>query len=167
MAEDYSGLLGAYPFAFRRSGSWLFRSYVVVSALLGAYALVLIALALVTWIANPTGRIGERALLGVLAVLVLGPLFAPVLVVARRRRRAGDDRDRVDAALALAGYGFALSLYLALFISDPSTHAVRGGVAPVATWLDGLPAVYGLIPPVVAAALLASVGWLTRPAAQG
>lgn len=166
MAEDYSGLLGAYPFAFRESGSWLFRSYVLVSGLVGAYVVLLIALALVTWIANPTGRVGERTLLGVLAMLVLGPLFAPVLVVARRRRRAGDERDRVDAALALAGYGFLLSLYLALFISDPSTHPAPGALAPVVAWLDSLPAVYGLVPPVGAVALLASVGWLTRPAAR-
>ena len=164
--EEYGGLLGAYPFAFRQSASWVFRSYVVASALLGLFVSILLALALVTWVANPTGRIGERALLGIVAIFVLVPLFGPVLLSARRHRY-GTARPREDLALSLAGYAFVLGLYLALFISDPATHALPGPLDALAAALDALPAVYGLLPPLLAGALLAAVAWATRSSDPG
>lgn len=159
--EAYSGLLGAYRFAFRESDSWTLRSYVLASALVGVFVSVLLALALVTWIANPTGRVGERALLGVVALFVLVPLAAPVLIAARRHRfgRAGG---HADVALALAGYGFVASLYLALFISDPRAHSLSGPLAAVAAALDGLPDAYGVLPPVLAVVVLGAIAWATR-----
>lgn len=156
MAE-YRGLFGAFRFAFRQSGSWLFRSYVLASAVVGAYVAVIILLGVVTWIANPTGVIGELSLLGVAAMAILAPLFAPVLVVARRRRY-GDDRPRVELAIALAGYGFLGGTVLGLLISDPRSHGTAWGLAG----LDALPAVAGAVPPIVAAVVLAGVIWHTR-----
>lgn len=152
----YSGVLGAYRYAFRESPSWLFRLYTVVSALIAAYVGLLLLLALVTWIANPTGRIGERALLGVVGIVILAPLAAPVLIVARRYRR--DAPRTADRPLALAGTTFLLSVFLALFISDPNDHAVTGLLAA----LDSLPRSYGVAPPALAAALIAAVARLTR-----
>lgn len=158
MAEAYAGLVGAYRYAFRRSSSWLFRSYVVASAVLGVFIALLLVLALVSWAADPVA-FGERAFLGVIGLLLVMPLAAPVLVVARRYRRG---RPAGDAWLGLAGYAFVLGIFLALFVSDPSPHDVQGALAPVAAWLDGLPDRYGLIPPVLAAAAIVAAVRLTR-----
>lgn len=162
MAEEaYGGLVGAFAYAIRRSRSWLFRTYVVASAALGVFVALLLVLAVVTWIARPVA-FGERALLGVIAILLLVPLFAPVLVVARRHRR-GRPEASADRWLGLAGYGFVVGLVLALYISDPSPHAVEGAFGPAAAWLDALPDSYGLLPPALAAAAIVVVALLTRP----
>ena len=160
MADDYGGLLGAYPFALNRTSSWLLRSYVVVSALVGAFVALLLALGLVTWLAGPTPLVGQNALLGVIGILVLAPLAAPVLIVARRHR-LGDDRPRVDALFALAGYAFVASTYLALLITDPSRHTLGGPADRLLAVVDALPGRYGLVPPIVAAAAILAVARLT------
>jgi hypothetical protein len=140
MADDYGGLLGGFVFAFRRSDSWVLRSYVVASTLVGGFAVVFLLLALFFWLGNPA-PFGQRALLGVVGIFVLVPLFAPVLVVARRHRRGTGSR-RGDAALGVAGYGFVLAVYLALFISDPNPHNVTGPLAAI----DALPRRYWVAP---------------------
>lgn len=165
MMAEYAGLVGAYAYAIRESDSWLLRSYVVASALVGLFVALLLTLAVVTWVANPTGLFGERALLGVVAILVLGPMAAPVLIVARRHRH-GTGHRRADLALGLAGYAFLASIYLGLLISDPSDHAVSGLLAPAVAALDTLPAVYGFLPPVIAVVLLLLAVRLTRSAPE-
>lgn len=156
----YRGLLGAYRYGFRQSRSWLFRSYVVTSALVGVYLGVLLALALVTWIASPAA-FGDRALLGLLGIGVLVPLFAPVLIVARRYRRR-ESSAAADRLFALAGYAFVVAVGLALFVSDPSDHDVADPTGAVG-WLDSLPNLAGFVPPVLAVALLVVVVRSTRP----
>ena len=156
MAE-YRGLIGAFRYAFRESGSWLFRTYVVACALVGAYVVILLGLAFVSWLGNPTGAIGEFSLLGVIAILLLVPMTAPVLVVAYRRRH-GDTRPRVERALALAGYGFLASVYLGLVVADPSDH----GTGAVMAAIDAVPSIYGLVPPVLGATLVGALSWFTR-----
>ncbi|MDY6817238.1 MAG: hypothetical protein SVG88_01145 [Halobacteriales archaeon] len=155
--EGYSGLIGAFRFAFRRSDSRFFQSYVLISALLGLFVGLLLVLGLTTWMANPTGLIGEKALLAVLGLLFVGPLFAPVLLVARRYRRDSSTTAH-DRLFALAGYGFVLAVYLGLFITDPNEHAATGMIAT----LDRLPRIYGLVPPVAAALGIALVSYATR-----
>lgn len=164
MAEPYSGLVGAYGYALRQSGSWLFRTYVIASAALGVYIAMLLLLAVISWVATPVA-FGERAFLGVIGLLLLIPLFAPVLVTARRHRRGSDDPE-ADRWLALGGFAFAGSIVLALLISDPSPTAVQGTFGPATAWLDRLPDSYGLGPPVVAAGLIAAIVRLTRPPAD-
>ncbi|MDZ7700853.1 MAG: hypothetical protein U5J98_01620 [Halobacteriales archaeon] len=161
MAEAYSGLVGAYGYALRRSGSWLLRTYVVASAAFGVYISMLLLLALISWIASPVA-FGERAFLGVIGLLVLLPLFAPVLVSARRHRRGADDPE-ADRWLAVGGFAFVAGLGLALFVSDPSPHAVQGAFGPAAAWLDELPDRYGLLPPALAAVVIVAIIRLTRP----
>lgn len=161
MAESYSGLVGAYLYAFQGSRSWLFRGYVLLSAAVGVYIAILLLLGLISWIGSPIA-FGERAFLGVIALFLLIPLFAPVLVTARRRRRGSEDR-QAERWLALGGIAFVISIFLALFISDPSSHSIGGGLAPVVAWLDGLPGEYGLGPPVIATALIVAIVRLTRP----
>lgn len=161
--EPYGGLLGAFGYAFRASPSTLFRLYVVASALLALLVTVLFALGLVVWLANPTGLVGERALLGVLALALLAPLLAPVLLVARHTRRDGTDA-RYDAALAAAGFGFVASLYVGLVVTVPPAQqeTPTGAIAPVAEFLYALPSTWGLVFPVVGATLVALAHLLAR-----
>lgn len=164
MAEAYAGLVGAYGYALRRSRSWLLRTYVVASAAAGLYIALLLVLAAITWLATPVA-FGERMLLGVIGILLLVPIATPVLVVARRHRRADPD-PAADRWLGLAGYGFLLSVVAALFVSDPSPTATQAAFGPAAAWVDRLPDHYGLIPPAVAGAAVAVVIRLTRPTAH-
>ena len=163
--RTYRGLPGAFPYAFRASESRLFRSYAVVSGLLGIGIAVVFTLALVVWIA---GTIDESALvtlvrsfLVLIGALVLIPLFAPVLFVARRHRRGTSVDERYDTALASAGYLFVLSLYVGVVISMPpeEQQSVSGSLAPFVDALYALPQFFGLLPPIVATAL---IFWLHR-----
>lgn len=163
MAEEYSGLVGAYAYAARASRSWLLRTYAVASAAFGVFIAMLLALAIVSWTASPVA-FGERTFLGVIGILLLIPLFTPVLVVAHRHRRA-ETTAAADRWLAIGGFAFMGSILLMLFVADPSAHAVEGAFGPAAAWLDRLPDSYGLAPPVVAATLIAVAVRLTRPAA--
>lgn len=162
MADDYGGLFGGFLFALRRSDSYAFRAYVVASALVGLFAALLLALGVVTWLATPA-PIGQRALLGVIAILVLVPLFAPVLVVARRHRRGASSR-RADGALGLAGFGFVLAVYLAGVISAPDLPETSGALAPVVAALDAVPRRYWVVPPLLSVASIWLVARLTQPA---
>lgn len=163
MAEDraYGGLVGAYPYAFRQSDSVVFRSYVVASALVGLYVSLLLVLGVIAWFASRV-LVGEKAFLGVIGILVLGPLSVPVLVVARRYR-LNIDRPETDWALGLAGYAFVAALYVGLFVTDPADHALGGPVQPVVAVLDSLQPIYGLVPPVLAAGVIYLVVRRTRP----
>lgn len=157
------GLVRSFPQSFRASDSLLFRSYAVVAGLLGLLIGLLLTAALVVWFVSTLGSsalvTSSNALIGVVAVFVLGPLFAPVLLVARRHRD-GRPNARYDRRLALAGYLFVASLYVGLVITVPPAQqaSVSGVLAPVVELLYGLPQVVGVVPPVVAAALL----WLVH-----
>jgi hypothetical protein len=159
--EPYSGLFGAYRYAFRVSDSLLFRAYVAVSAFVGGYVSLLLVLGVIAWGASP-GLLGEKALLGVIGVLILAPLFAPVLIAARRYRLGLDDSG-ADRLLALAGIGFLLSIGLALFVSDPATHSAPGPLNGLVAALDGLPQIYSLLPPIAATLGIYLVVRRTRP----
>lgn len=159
--EPYSGLVGAYRYAFKQSDSRLFQSYVAVSAFLGIYTGVLLVLAVTSWVANPVG-FGDRALLGVVGIAVLLPLFGPVLLVARRYRRA-TSTPTADRILAITGYGFVGSLLVALVISDPSTHAAPAPFDGIVDVLDQVPRSYALGPPITMVGIMLLVVRITRP----
>ncbi|PSP71990.1 hypothetical protein BRC86_13720 [Halobacteriales archaeon QS_3_64_16] len=155
--STYSGLLSAFPYAIRRSDSWLFRSYALLGGLLALGLVLLFVLALVVVIAATTAGAGgtfslSRAFFVLVGLSVVGPTLAPVLFVAHHHRREGADR-RYDAALALAGYLFAASLYVGVIITIPPEQQATpaGALAPVVEFLYGLPALAGLLPPVLAA----------------
>lgn len=164
MSGDYRGLVGAIRSAIRRSDSFLFRAYALASVLVGGFATVLLVLGVVSWLATPA-PIGQRALLGVIALLLLVPLLAPVLVVARRHRRGVGDR-RADAIVGLAGFGFVLAVYLALLISDPNPHAVTGSLGPAVAAIDAVPRGYWILPLLLAVAGILTAIRLTRPTAE-
>lgn len=162
MADDeYRGLVGALVSAFRRSDSHVLRAYVLCAVVVGVFAAVLLALGVVTWLATPA-PLGQRALLGVVAIFLLVPLFTPVLVVARRHRRGAGNR-RADALLGLAGFGFVLSVYLAGLVSDPNPHEVSGVLAPAVAAVDALPRRAWVVPPLVSVASIWLAVRRTRP----
>lgn len=155
----YSGVLGTYPYAFRRSRSRLFRSYVVLGGLVAALLAVGFAFALVVQIADTAGTAGGtfsfvRAFFLLVGLLVVFPLMAPVLLVARRHRRAGSSL-AYDRALAASGYLFLFSLYLGLIPTTPPDlrRDPPAWAAPVVEFLYGLPPVTGVVPPLLAVAV--------------
>jgi ABC-type nitrate/sulfonate/bicarbonate transport system permease component len=84
---------------------------------------------------------------------VVVPLMAPVLLVARRHRRAVSSL-AYDRALAASGYLFVLSLYIGLVISAPAElrETPTGGAAPLVEFLYSLPPVAAAVPPLLAIA---------------
>ncbi|MFC6989573.1 hypothetical protein ACFQJD_14250 [Haloplanus sp. GCM10025708] len=158
---DYRGVFGAFPYAFRASDSVLFRSYVVVSALVAALVAALFGLALVVLVGRTAGTVGgsltlSRAFYVLLALLVVAPVVAPTLFVARRHRRGEARDDAYDAALALSGYLFLASLYVGLVATVPEAQQTTpaGALAPAVRALYGLPAVAGAVPPLTCALVI-------------
>lgn len=163
--EPYSGALGAFPYAFRESDSWLLRSYVVLGGLLAASVAVLFGVGLVVVVARTTGLGGgavtfSRAFLVTVGFVLVAPLLAPVLLVARRHRRTGSDR-RYDGVLGAAGYVFVGALYLAAVVSTPANQreSVTGVLAPIVDALYGIPRLASVPLVVVAAALIGVAHW--------
>lgn len=163
MSDTYGGAVGAFPYAFRVSDSRLFRSYVAVSGVLAALLIVFFVLALPLWIAETVRRSAIEALSRAFLVLVwlalVSPLIAPVLLVARRHRLGRAVAAGYDAALAAAGYLFVVGTYLGLLIAAPAD--ARGTppdwIALVVDVLYALPRPVGILPPLVAVALIVVV----------
>lgn len=163
--EPYSGLLGAFPYAFRSSESWLFRLYAVVGGLLALAVALLFGLALVTLLGQTAASTGgtftfSRSLYVLVGLFAVAPLVAPVLFVARRHRRNRPDRG-FDARMAAAGFLFVVALYLAAIISTPAEQqqATAGALAPVADALYALPRLLG---PAIPAAVAVGMYLLAR-----
>lgn len=161
MTDDYGGVLGAFPYAFRATDSWLCRSYVLAGGLSTVAVSVLFIAAVIGIIAGTTGGRGgsltlSRSFVAVVGLFVVVPLVAPVLFVARRHRRTDPVNDRYDAALAATGYLFVVALYVGLVISVPPSQQTTptGALAPVVAALYALPQLAGLVPPLVAAAVI-------------
>lgn len=158
--RTYGGVVGAFPYAFRASDSRLFRSYVLVGGLVGLLVVALAALALPGWIAATLRQSAvvtfSRAVLVLAAAAVLSPLFAPVVLVARRHRRGDAVDPRYDGLLGLAGHLFVLSLWLLLVITAPagSREAPAGALAPLVAALYALPRAAGVVPPLLSVALI-------------
>lgn len=158
-ADAYGGLPGAYRFAYRKSGSRLFKSYVVVGGLVAIFVAVLLVLGLIGVIAGTLGAselvTPVRAFYLLIGIFLVGPIAAPVLLVARRHRRTGSDPG-YDARLAIAGYLFIAAVYLGLVISTPPAqqHDSAGPAGLVLAPLYALPAIVGLVPPLFAGGLI-------------
>lgn len=160
---SYRGVVGALPYALRASDSWLFRSYAVVGALLSLLVGALLLMGLVVLVDATLGSSASvtlsRAFYAVVGLLVVAPMLAPVLLVARRHRRRTAVAPGYDRRLALAGYGYVLSLYVGLVVSTPSgsRSSVDGALAPAVEALYALPQAAGVVPPLLAAAAIALV----------
>lgn len=160
--DPYGGLPGAFAYALRASGSLLFRSYVVVAALLTLGVALVVGLGVVTLVAGVGGGSGvlnlSRALYVLVGLAVLAPVVAPVLLVARRHRR-GAGAVRYDRGMGLAGYLVVASLYVGLVTTVPQAHQepAAGALAPAVEFLYALPPAAGVAPPLVATAVVALV----------
>lgn len=167
-ADDYGGLFGAFPYAVRHSDSRLFTLYAVGGGLLAAFLTLGFAIAFTLAIAQSVGLAAGglssfvRAFVLFVGFLVVTPLLGPVLFVARHHRRVGNDL-AYDRALALAGFAYAVSLYLAVVASMPPEFVLDGETvarpapsglfAPVVAVLYAVPSIAApVIPAVVAAA---------------
>jgi len=155
--DGYGGVFGAYPYAFRRSRSWLFRAYAVLGGLLALALAFGFGLALVVQVAQTLGGPGgtftfSRALFILVGLLVVAPVMAPVLFVARHHRRVGEDT-RYDRLLAGSGFLFVFTVYLAVLATTPADQQEPppAAVAPVVEFLYALPWWAGLLFPVAAA----------------
>jgi len=167
--DGYSGLFGAFPYAFRASESRLFRAYVVLGGLvalllaLGFTVSFLISIAQSAGLSQGGLASFVRSFVVLVGFLVVLPLVGPVLLVARRHRRTGSDGS-YDRALAAAGFLFVLSLYLGVVASMPETFVLDGetvtrpdpsGIfAPVVAVLYAIPSIASPIVPAAAAALI-------------
>jgi hypothetical protein len=160
--DAYSGLFGAFPYAFRRTESRLCKLYVAIGGLLGGLLAVGFGFALVVQVFNTLSGTGgtftfSRALFILIGLFVVGPVLAPVLLVARRHRRTGSDT-RYDRLLAASGFLFLLSLYLfALGASTPDLRdpaSAAGPLEPFVAALYALPPAAAIAFPVAAAAII-------------
>lgn len=154
--RSYKGLLGSFRYSYGESDSFVYRAYVVVSALLSALLAILFALALIGVIAATLGASESitlvRSFFVLIGLLVIAPILAPVLLVARRhRKRLGSGRS-YDTALAIGGYLFIGALYLGLLISVPPAlqETTAGRLGVIVDLLYGLPSALGIVPPVLA-----------------
>lgn len=160
--RSYSGVLGTFPYAYRNSESRLFRSYVVVGGLATVVLALTFLLALIYLIGGSFGAEAgvftfSRSFYVVVALFVIAPVMAPVLLVARHHRRGEADHG-YDRALAASGYVFLLSLYVMLVISAPADlrdpASEYGVLAPAIEFLYGLPRLASLLAPLSAAAAI-------------
>lgn len=154
--DGYSGVLGTYPYAFRQSASRLLRSYVVLGGLFTLFAAFLFGFALITTIAGTLGAGGGtfsfvRSFVLFVGTVVVVPLMAPVILVARRHRRSVSTV-AYDRALAASGYLLVAAVYLMLVITAPAElrDAPSGATAPIVEVLYGLPPLAGVVPPLAA-----------------
>ncbi|WP_207591274.1 hypothetical protein [Halomontanus rarus] len=167
--KSYNGLPGAFRFAFRRSDSLLFKLYAGVALVLAGLVTIIFALALVVLIGDTVGG-GDgtisllRSFFILVGLLVVLPILAPVLFVARRHRRAIGDDVGYDRRLASTGFLFIFAVYLGLVVSTPPEQqaSVDGALGPVLEVLYGLPSIVGLVPPVVAVVVLYGTHRLSR-----
>lgn len=154
--RSYEGLLGSFRYSFGASGSYLYKGYVFVSAVLSLAIALLFTFALIGVIAATLGASETitlvRSFFVLVALLVTAPILAPVLLVARRHRTRQGADTTYDVALAIGGYLFIGALYLGLAISVPPEHreSTTGTLGVVVETLYGLPQALGLLPPLLA-----------------
>lgn len=168
MSEEYTGLFGAFPYAFRQSESRLFRAYTVLGGLLAVVLTLVFTLALVVSIAGTATLQGGtitfvRSVVVLVGFLVVAPLIAPILFVARRHRREGSDA-RYDASLAGMGVFYLLTLYLGAIASMPVEFELDGQTttrpepsgltAPVVETLYAIPEALSWVVPLFGAACI-------------
>lgn len=154
--DDYAGILTAYPYAATTSDSWLFRAYVVASAIVTVFVTAIFVTALVELIARTAAVAGgsltlSRTFYVVLNLLVVLPMVAPVLFVAYRHRRGRTVSPRYDAAMAAAGFGYLLAVYVGVVSTTPPEH--QEAVGAVGRFLYDLPPEVGM-----GVAVLAAIG---------
>ncbi|MCH2453381.1 MAG: hypothetical protein MK159_02065 [Halobacteriales archaeon] len=163
MVEKKSGLIGTYKYSAKKSRSLVFKSYVVISSMVGIFVIFLITLAGITWTANPvgTGPFREQILLGAILLGIMIPLVAPVFIVSRRQQK---DRSTVrnEDFIGGSGYGYIVSLFIGLGIIDPNDHKLNWPLESVGLWIDSLPGSYGVVVVVLSIGMIVAIERKTR-----
>lgn len=162
--RSYSGAITAFPYAFKTSASHTFKLYTVVGGLITLGGSLLFVLGIIALLGRISGTpAGVLTFLPALYLLVwlftVAPIAAPILLVARKHRLERGN-SRYDRSIALAGFAFIVALYLAAIISTPAGQqaTVQSGlVAPLVHFLYGLPRSVGVVPPLLAAAIMVVV----------
>lgn len=172
--ESYGGVLGAFPYALRRSESWLFKSYTVAAFAVTALLVVLFTLSVIRVLGATAGFSVARAFFVLVGLCAVAPTVAPVLLVARTHRRRIDRRRGYEAGLAIAGYLFVASLYGLALAAVPETFVVdgetasrppptaAGSLAPLVAALYAIPQAGSLAVPTAAALVILAVHYLRR-----
>ena len=155
--RSYDGLPGAFPYAVRSSESLLFKGYVVVAVLLTVAIALIFTFGLIGVLAGSSGARGgtftfSRTFFLFVGLLVVAPLLAPVLLVARRHRRTASSV-AYDRGLALSALAFVASLYVGLIISVPPALQESTDNSLVLA-LYGVPQLAGPVPLLVAVGLM-------------
>ena len=151
--EPYNGLPGAFPYAFRATDSLLFKVYVPVALLLSVAITLVFSFGLITQLAE-TGSVRggtftfSRSFFLFVGLLLVAPLLAPVLSVARRHRRTASSV-AYDRALSLSAFLFIGSIYLALLTSAPA-ELREPTQSAVVGFFYSLPPITGVVPPMLA-----------------
>ncbi|MFW6449023.1 MAG: hypothetical protein ACOC0X_05725, partial [Halobacteriota archaeon] len=118
-----SAVLSAVRSCMRADRSWLLRLYAPAGFLVALFVVVLVLLALPTWVAQV--HPGSATMMLAPGLLVIGGLgiaggaLAAVLAAARRLPEANP---RVERGYALLGIAFVLGAYLGLIISAPEGY---------------------------------------------
>ena len=138
----------------------LFKGYVVLAVLLTTAIALVFTFGLIGVLAGSAGARGgtftfSRTFFLFVGLLVVAPLLAPVLLVARRHRRSVSTV-AYDRGLALAALTFVVSLYVALVISAPAGLREPSS-NPVVMVLYALPRPAGLAPPVLTVGMMYAV----------
>ncbi len=159
-SEAYRGVFGAIPYAARTSDSWLFRAYAAAGSFVAAALTLLFALAVVGVFAATTGGRGgtfsfSRAFFVFVGLLIVAPLLAPILSVARKHRR-GAGETAYDRTMGGLGVALLVSLYAGLVATvPPEQQESYGGVgAALVEALYDLPQAAGLAFPGVVSVLI-------------
>ena len=163
MPDKKLGLVGTYKYAAGKSRSLVFKSYVLISSMIGIFIVFLIVLAGITWTANPTGTgpFREQIILGAILLVIIIPLFAPVFVVSRRQQK-NRSTTQTDCFMALVGYGYIVSFFIGLGILDPNNHKLYWPLEGVGRWVDSLPGLYGVVLIILSICMIAVVEKKTR-----
>jgi len=163
--QSYNGLPGAFPYALRASDSWLFRGYALLALFLTVAIALVFTFGLIGVLAGSAGARGgtftfSRTFFLFVGVLVVAPLLAPVLLVARRHRRTASTV-AYDRGMALSALAFVGSLYVGLVASVPAELQEPTNSAVVAALYE-LPQLAGLVPPLVAVGVMYAVHRLLK-----
>ncbi|MFP4591309.1 MAG: hypothetical protein ACLFMX_07875 [Halobacteriales archaeon] len=152
-----SAVLAAVRSCLRADRSWLLRLYAPVGLLVALFAVILVVLALPTWVAEV--HPGSATMMLGPGLLVIGGLavaagsMAPVIAAANRLPEANAALERGYGALGMA---FLLGTYVGLIISTPPAYRsdLGGPLGVVVDWLYGLDPLLGVVPPAAAVSAL-------------
>lgn len=142
--------------------SWILRTYAILALALIVAIVLLVVLAIPTWIAASVDMTAIIMLAPALLVLVgligIGLIFAPLYAVATRFPVAGSDRT-AETVYGALGYLIVAGLYLGVVVTVPTEYQSEPSplMQPIVDYLYALEWYFGFIPPLLAFGLFVAV----------